>query len=379
MAKIRSSVALVLTVLDFIGTATLFSLIIACVNDIDYQHNYYSANIRRLSQINSVKHNLRGNQLKLIELKSLIEKEKVKTQKKFDQLVYDEEEFILPQKKEIDYSHNLRQLAATNNNEFDEAPFLIIGSLVAIFFTLVLMLSFCVDKNECCNKDSREELGVTGLFCCLCCDDCECRGGGGDCKCEGGNGNGGGLIILLLVVIVFVLIYFIIKGCGKHISRYVSIIFEFLINLGILILTLMYSQKETSDYFPVIYALSGLLALANFLGLLLPNLSCCLALTYGYRANVVNTNEPILNTANAQKYQEPTVKPAVLLPQLALDNSSAPVVPAATPYYPPQAPIAYPQNAPPYQPQPLDYNYYNSGQDNTYNVNPPIYQVNPQP
>ena len=29
MAKIRSSVALVLTVLDFIGTATLFSLIIA--------------------------------------------------------------------------------------------------------------------------------------------------------------------------------------------------------------------------------------------------------------------------------------------------------------------------------------------------------------
>lgn len=334
MAKIRSSVALVLTVLDLIGTVTLFSIIIACINDIDNQHNYNS-NMRRLSQINSFKPNLRGTQLKLLELISLIEKEKSNTQKKFDQLVYDEEEFVLPQKKEIDYSHNLRQL--TTNNEFDEVPFLVIGSLVSIFFTLILMLSFCVDKNECCDKDSREELGVTGFICCLCCDDCECRGGGCDCKCEGGDGGGGGIIILLLIVIVFVLIYFIIKACGKHISRYVSIIFEFLINLGILILTFMYSQKENSDYFPIIYAISGFLALSNFLGILLPNLSCCLPLTYGYRAIALNANEPILNAANAQKNQMPTAQP-VLLPQTAIDNSYPPPVPAATPYYPPQAP-----------------------------------------
>ena len=375
MAKIRSSVALVLTLLNFIGTVTLFSIIIACINDINYHHND-KTKTRRLSQINSFKHNLRGTQLKLLELKSLIEKEKSKTQKKFDQLVYDEEEFVLPQKKEIDNSHNLRQLKA--NNGFDEAAFLVIGSLVSIFFTLILMISFCVEKNECCDKDSREELGVTGFICCLCCDDCECRGGGGDCKCEGGDGNGGGLIILLLVVIVFILIYFIIKACGKHISRYVSIIFEFLINLGIIILTFMYSQKENSDYFPIIYAISGLLALSNFLGILLPNLSCCLPLTYGYRANALNANEPILNTANTQKYPMPTVQ-TVLLPQAAIDNPSPAPVPAATPYYPPQAPIAYPQNNPPYQPQPINYNYYNNGQDNTYNVNPPIYQVNPQP
>ena len=95
-------------------------------------------------------------------------------------------------------------------------------------------------------------------------------------------------------------------------------------------------------------------------------------------AIALNTNEPILNAANAQKNQMPTAQP-VLLPQTAIDNSYPPPVPAATPYYPPQAPIAYPQNNPPYQPQPINYNYYNNGQDNTYNVNPPIYQVNPQP
>ena len=340
MAKIRSSVALVLAVLNFIGTVTLFSILIVCINDINYRHNYKS-NIRKLSQINSFKLNLRGTQLKLFELKSLIEKEKSKTKKKFDQLIYDEEEFVLPQKKEIDYSHNLRQL--TINNEFDEAPFLIIGSLFAIFFTLILMFSFCVDKNECCDRDSSDELGVTWCIWCLCCDDCDCKrrvdcncNCNCNCNCKGCDGDREGLIILfillLLIVIIFVLIYFIIKACGKHISRYVSIIFEFLINLGILILTFMYSQKENSVYFPIIYAISGLLALSNFLGILLPNLSCCLPLTYGYRAIALNTNEPILNAANAQKNQMPTAQP-VLLPQTAIDNSYPPPVPAATPYY----------------------------------------------
>ena len=62
----------------------------------------------------------------------------------------------------------------------------------------------------------------------------------------------------------------------------------------------------------------------------MPNLSCCLPLTYGYRANALNANQPILNTSNAQKYPMPTVQ-TVLLPQTAIDNPSPAPVPTATP------------------------------------------------
>ena len=373
MAKIRSSVALILTILDFFGTIILFSFIMSCINDIEYRYNNnIKSYIRKLSS-NNIRTNLRGTQLKLFELKSLIEKVKTEKQKINIQLYNDEEEFVLTQKKEIDYSHNIRQL--TSDYEFQEAPFLIIGSLIGIFFTFILMFSFCIEKNECCNREASDELGISCCIWCICCEDCECKGCKDcECKCEGGNGSG--LIICALIIIIFVLLYFILKACGKHISRYVAITVEFLINLCILFLALMYSQKEISGFFPVIYAFSGFLALANFLGLLLPNLSCCLSLTYGYRANQVNTSEPIINTNTkpTQNYQGTDLQPA-LLPQTAVDNTATPAAQVESPYYPPpQVTYAYPQNIPPYQPQPINnVNCYNNGQGNYYNMNPPSY------
>lgn len=382
MAKIRSSVALGLMIVDFIGTITLFSLIMSCISDIDHQHryDYRSSYLRKLSQMDNLHANLRGTKLKLIELKKLIEKKKSKNIKVFNPLDFNEEEFILPQQKQLISSENLRKL--DTNSDFEFESYLIIVSLVSIFFTFVLMVSFCIDKNECCTSDTREELGIGCCIYCLCCDDCENRNRSSNCNCEGGNGNGNGLIVLLLIVIIFILIYFVIKACGKHVSRYISISIEFLTNLGIFVLILMYQAEEKSNYFPVILTLSGILALANFLGLLLPNLSCCLTLTYGYRPGNI---EPILNqtTDTSQKYKEPIQKTEIIPPPKP--NTSD--IKTEVPYYPPQVPNAYPQNNPSYQPQPSpiypqpsNFNsYYNSGQGSIYDVSPGNYQNNPQP
>lgn len=384
MAKIRSSVALVLMLVDLIGTITLFSLIISCISDIDHNNGFNSntSYLRKLSQKDNPHINLRGTKLKLIEYKKFIEKVKSKKVKIYNPSDYNEDEFILQQNREMKSSKNLRKL--DSYYDVHEDTYLIIVSFVSIFFTLVLMISFCLDKNECCTSDTREELGLGCCIYCICCDDCERRNRNrncnGDCNCNCGGGDERGLLIIFFIVIIFVLIFFAIKACGKHVSRYISISAIFLCNVAIFVLTLMYAEKENSDYFPIILTISGVLAFANFLGVLLPNLSCCLSLTYGYRPE---NAEPILNKTTAN---EPILKPAVLG-----ENLATPVIQPETSYYSPQVPSsAYPKNPAPYQPQPIPASiyvqppsnqntYYNSEQGNIYDAPPVNYQANPQP
>ena len=153
MAKIRSSVALVLMLVDLIGTITLFSLIISCISDIDHNNGFNSntSYLRKLSQKDNPHINLRGTKLKLIEYKKFIEKVKSKKVKIYNPSDYNEDEFILPQNREMKSSKNLRKLDSYYN--VHEDTYLIIVSFVSIFFTLVLMISFCLDKNECCTSE----------------------------------------------------------------------------------------------------------------------------------------------------------------------------------------------------------------------------------
>ena len=136
MAKIRSSVALVLMLVDLIGTITLFSLIISCISDIDHKNRYNSntSYLRKLSQKDNPHINLRGTKLKLIEYKKFIEKVKSKKVKIYNPSDYNEDEFILPQNREMKSSKNLRKLDSYYDVHKD--TYLIIVSLFLYFLHL---------------------------------------------------------------------------------------------------------------------------------------------------------------------------------------------------------------------------------------------------
>ena len=100
--------------------------------------------------------------------------------------------------------------------------------LAAMLFVILLMISFCLKKNECCTNDPEVNQGFAVGSCygtCICCDDC-CRHGNCDCNCQSSGGGDGdaalGLLIFLICIIVFIALFFAIKACGKHISRIFS-------------------------------------------------------------------------------------------------------------------------------------------------------------
>jgi len=366
MAKIRGSVALTLTFVNIMGTIGLLVLIVPAIDNARYR------TLRELTQIEKPNPNLRGTKLKFIKMKSEIEDKISKNKKYYDPSYYTEDEFIIEEKQASEESSKkLRQLLSKN----DFMLYALYVDLAAFLFTFILMFSFCVDKNECCDKDSQDELGLGCCICCLCCDDCHCNC---DCKNSGGGDSGSGLLICLIIILVFVLLYFAVKACGKHISRYIAITAELLLFITISIFAFIYGfDVEPTSW---VCIASGVLALANFLGLLLPNLGCCIYLTYGYKANLSVMNDPLVQ--NQPTSGVPYQGTANIAPQPLTPVYAAPVA---------QGPPSYPQNNPmhpPQNPPPLN-NGYNSGQGGIYSASPmdlppnnqpqSIYQAQPSP
>ena len=77
-------------------------------------------------------------------------------------------------------------------------------------------------------------------------------------------------LLLLVPICLFVWIYFLIRPCGKHISRMVSVIALILINTTLVILSFL-SGFDT--YCILIAVCSFISVVCNFLAILLPNLS----------------------------------------------------------------------------------------------------------
>lgn len=396
MAKIRGSVALALTFINLFVSIAILSLSSVSLDEENRYHNYddedyygYEGSyMRKLSQIENLHSHLRGTKIRAIKLKDLIEKEKENSNKNkiYDPLDYNEDEFVLPKnilKKTYSKNRKLETDSSTSMTNEDKMVFILLLSCLGISFSILLMFSFCLDTNECCNRDAQDELG---LRCCIYCYFCDCNchsSGSSNCDCKGNGNNDGAaaLLILLLVIIVFILLYFAVKACGKHVSRYVAITAECLVNIAIMVLSIMYNIDDfrASENGPILIALSGVLFISNFLGLLLPNLSCCLSLRYGYKPPS-NINTPILEqpVAKTKVNEEPYNLSPVSPP---IGTNSTPVVQPTVPVYVPQVP--QPQAAPPsiyqnnlpYQapvPQPSS-DFYNSGQGGIYNYPPPAY------
>lgn len=354
MARIRGYVASVLTFVNIIGIISIFVLTMT----------YFDKNGRRLRELSILDNphpHLRGTKLKLIKIKSEITNEISKSTKYYDPSYYPKDEFVFEEKKMTEKIH-LKKLRQLSLYKKDVISYVLFAEIGAIFSTFILMCSFCLEKNECCNENAEDQFCFGICICCLCCDDdcshCNCNC---DCKNSGGGNNDGAaaLLIFLLFILVFVALYFAIKACGKNVSRYFGIVGNFLVNLGILGLMISYG---INDSLPIVIV-SGILALVNFLGILLPSLSSCECLTSGYQKNQSVINAPLVqNQPQINNKSTPANEPALV---------NAPLYPPTTPIYAPQnnsiyPPPQVPSNYPPPQfpqnyPPPENANYISGG------------------
>lgn len=181
---------------------------------------------------------------------------------------------------------------------------------------MLLVASFCLTENECCSNDENIRTNFAMGSCygtCVCCSDCNCRGG--DCNCSGGGDCGQAslaILILVVIIIVFVAIYFAVKACGKHVARIFAIVFLFFINVT---LTGMAFYSGTDRFCVLVGVFSLFAAICDLLGIIIPN--CSEKLTYDYRYPT-NPENPINSNPQVLLVEQPMVnpvQPVVVQPQ----------------------------------------------------------------
>ena len=147
-------------------------------------------------------------------------------------------------------------------------------------FIILLIMSFWITKNECCNGDEDIVAAFPIGSCngkCLCCGECKWKYLGECCPncemCE--------MLSLLVRVFIlgpmciFVLSYLIVNACGKHVCRMICVIFLILINLALIILSFI---AGTDTYCILVAVCSFVSFVCNLLAIILPN--CLESLSY---------------------------------------------------------------------------------------------------
>jgi len=125
------------------------------------------------------------------------------------------------------------------------------------------------------------------------------------------------LVLFFLCLLLFCFAY----ACGKYVSKFISILALMISNAGICYVSL---SSGFQAKFIIIASLSGLTAICNFLGMVLP--LCCVKLSHLY-------NNPDINNklrVNHSQVEEPFVEKVYSVPQEILRDtiteSSAPSV-----------------------------------------------------
>ena len=284
---IRTSLVLTIALANLIGGTVIFMLSLH-----SHVGGFY---IRDLTEIN-VNTNLRGTKIKLMEMKKEIQNQLSAKNQKYNQSYFTEEKFVFQNKNEKDSApKSLRKL---DSYDIDHSLVILIMQCASFIFTIILLCTTCLTEDECCTR---------GGICCDCCVICCCEEESnccknalsGDCKSDNCNIDGEGaiglcVILLAIAVIVgiFVGLYYALNACGKHLARYfflsfISIIYIYIFICGCLNYKL-YSNIGLGMHYMLIIGISGLLFLANFLGLLLPCFKRCEFLTYEYTESIIN-------------------------------------------------------------------------------------------
>ena len=327
MEKMKSSMALVLLIINLCGTITLIGLIPLPQTQRSYRNK--NETIPNSTELNETH---------------------IKSQSNLD-----EDEFVLSY-KQISSQNSSKNDSKISKKSGEESYMFIVLLLdtLTFFTTFVIIFSFCVDQNECCNDNPQKN-----ICCCTCAGTCcahyclraKCRSRSRSSSKNGGGGN------LAILIILFLLLYCAVRACGKHVSRYVGVTINMIFFLAMFVLSNIFYFNNTSIYDPglqfSIIIISGLISLTNFLGLLLPNLICCSSLRY----EQVPSKEPLT-----------TPPPSELI---GVSNQSTPLYPQTPAYVPPSSDFS---NVPTYPPA-YSSSGYDSSQGNYY-VNPQNPQTN---
>ena len=181
-------------------------------------------------------------------------------------------------------------------NASGDLTILILDS-VAIFFIILLIVSFCLNDNECWSKDEKinKNFPIGSCFgACTCCPSyikCNCDiGKFYDCNkydCGDSLAECCGMFIFYIVfIIVFsilLLIILSIGAAGKHNIRVFSSIALFLLDLAMAVMSLLIILKEIDIYAILILSLSIFMAICNISSIALPNVDYCFFLSFEYQ------------------------------------------------------------------------------------------------
>jgi len=212
----KSSMALVLLIINLCGTITLIGLI-------------------PLPQTQSSSR----NKNETIPNSTELNETQIKTQSNLD-----EDEFVLSYKQIS--PQNSSKNDSKNYKKSGEKSYMFIVLLLdtlTIFTTFVIIFSFCVDQNECCNENPQQN-----ICCCTCAGTC-CAHYCLRAKCRSrSSSKKGGAANLAILIFLFLLLYCAVSACGKHVSRYVGVTINMLFFLAMFVLSNIFYFDNTSMY-----------------------------------------------------------------------------------------------------------------------------------
>ena len=253
--KIRTSIIVILTIINIIGVIFIFITISS------YEANSHKYE-RKLSKINKNDNNNNINILKYLKINNSTK---------------------LNQSKKSSYSPSFASSSFYSDS-------ILLLNYIFLYFCINLLISFAIGESECYNCN-----------CCACCSCC-CRGGcGGNCDCNCNNvRNGNEIIICIVFMIIIFILYYSVKICGKHLSRFISLSFIIIINSLIIFISLAH-LNEDSNIIKCNLLISTFLFICNLLGFMLPNFKKCENLRYKSVSHV-----PMINSqhqsSNANGY-----------------------------------------------------------------------------
>ena len=164
---------------------------------------------------------------------------------------------------------------------FDNSSYytnILILNILCSYFLLLLIFSFCIGENDCCCEGTCHGSCYNG--------NCTCN------NCSNSSDGGKAMLICLVFVCLILIIYYSLKCCGKKLARYISITSISFSHLFMFFLSLLVINGENKDIFRIMI-ISGISALINLLAIILPNINLCKMFRYNRRilsSDIINSN-----------------------------------------------------------------------------------------
>ena len=167
---------------------------------------------------------------------------------------------------------------------------IIILNSFSLFLWILLIFSFFVGENDCR---------------CRCCESVgACNTG--NCNCNNNADGGKAILVCLVFICIIIILYYCVKLCGKHFSRYIILSCLIFNNLCIFIFSFLIITRYSVPGFQIVL-ISLLLMIFNILFIIIPNIPACKRFRFESlvpnesQISNVNNNSAVINN-NANNY-----------------------------------------------------------------------------